>query len=162
MCSGIARGKDRSHIRLCCCPCWPCKYFRRLLQRQLTHLLLALMMPLFATMQLQHFTRLHCLLPHVMLILTLLPPKLPHSIPQPQQLTTIRQLLPQPLLPPIRQAREQSHLQNTWYLSSRQCFPRKEAGRNSPSLPHNCPSKSISWWSYQWEWLLAGQCQAHR
>ena len=123
-----------------------------IIQLQLIRLLLAPMMPLFATTkQLPHFTHLRCLLLNFMLILAQPPLKLPHSIPQPQQLTTIRQLLPQPLLPPIRQAREQSHLQNTWYLSSRQCFPRKEAGRNSPSLPHNCPSKSISWWSYQWE-----------
>ena len=123
------------------------------IQLQLANLLLTLMMPLFVTTQ--HFTHLRCLLINVMLILAKPLLKLPHSIPLPQQLTTIRQILPQPLLLPLQQAREQSLLQNTWYFSSQQCFPQKEAERNSAFLPHSCLFKSTSWWSYQWEWLLA-------
>ena len=145
MCYGIARGKDRSHTRLCFYPCWPCKYFRMIIQLQLIHLLLAPLKPLFATTrQLPHFTHLRCFLLHFMLIQAQPPLKLPHSIPQPQQLTTIRQLLPQPQVPPLQQAREQSHLQNTWYFSSQQCFPQKEAECNSASLPHSCLFQSTS------------------
>ena len=116
-----------------------------IIQLQLIHLLLAPLKPLFATTrQLPHFTHLRCFLLHFMLIQAQPPLKLPYSIPQPQQLTTIRQLLPQAQLPPLQQAREQFHLQNTWYFSSQQYFPQKEAERNSASLPHSCLFQSTS------------------